>query len=361
MRRACLTFTFILMLSGCSNDTPEAMVSDYMWRVSNVLDTDIDTELDDLPPLTPFPLRRERLLPIVDVRQGLLEVLDLEFCDILPLIAERNSSLGKVMLPSKQLAYELRFFTAIRACRLKASDDLTPSLDPELRQRINAIYQTKLNNLHNVVWNGIYTAREFELQFTTTAAPLPLQGDTGYPAVGRSLDNLNQLATVINSPTTWQPAAVITAIEQDYATLNSNPFGGQAMRSVQLLSVAMERTAEAINRRIARAPLCFPGHKTSTATTLGNVFNKFYAGRFQPYLAKVDRDTKQWLQAQQALFEQFEPPEGMSAYMQQLHLGQNSLWQRYNRARKAHIAAWQELLTQCGMMPSSRNRPTETG
>ena len=351
MLRACLTLICLIPLCSCSNNTPEAMLSDYMWRVANVLDVSVDTDFDNLPALPLLPHRRERILPVTEVRQGLLEVLDLKFCNLLPLIAERNSSLGKVMLPSKQLAYELQFFTLIRHCRDRIEDDQYSPIEPELTDRIREIYQVKRRNLHNTVWNGIYTAREVELQFTSTAEALPLSGDTGYKAVDRSLQHLIQLSQVIKRPEQWQPPAFLDQLESDYGTLNSNPFGGQALRSLQLLTVTMERTSISISRRLDDNPLCFQGHQTEKARILGNVFRKFYANRFQPYLSRVDRDSKAWLRNQQELFSQFTPPSAMQDYMERIYNNPNSLWERYNKARKQHTQAWQALLRQCSMMP----------
>ncbi|WP_027859138.1 DUF3080 family protein [Marinobacterium jannaschii] len=354
MHKACLILIGLILLSGCSKDDPESMMSDYMWRVANTLEADIDNDLSYLDPLPLFPARRDRILPVEEVRQGLLEVLDLKFCNILPLIAERNSSLGKVMLPSKQLAYELKFFAAIRDCKQRAENSKALDAEPELRQRIAEIYRVKRSNLHNTLWNGIYTAREVELQFTTTAEPLPLSAASGYAAASRSIGHLQLLSKALHDPEQWQLPPFLDSLESDYETLNSNRFGGQALRSLQLLTTTMERTSTAIESRLAGKPLCFKGHQTQKSTILNNVFQQHYARRFQPYLARVDRETRAWIASQQALLASFSPPPAMKSYIEKIYGEQNSLLSRYQQARKQHIKSWQALLTQCGMMPGSR-------
>ena len=172
-----LILSLSLLLSGCSRDTPEAMLDNYLYRLSNTLDLPQPKTYEPKVRLQ-FPAKRQRILNTIEIREGLLDVLKLERCNLLPLIAQRNSSLGKVATPSVKLGYELEFFSLLNQCRRTLNQE--SDVDTELLTRINEIYTIKRNNLAAELWNGIYTSEAIELNFSLRQSPLPLQ-DNGSP------------------------------------------------------------------------------------------------------------------------------------------------------------------------------------
>ena len=107
---------FLFFLSGCNSNAPKALLNDYTQRMSNVLDIEIAASDPNIN-LPSFPDKRDRFVSTNDIRQGLWEVLDFRQCDMLSIISERNSSLGKVMPASQKMRYELRFIKALQDCR----------------------------------------------------------------------------------------------------------------------------------------------------------------------------------------------------------------------------------------------------
>ena len=88
-----------LVAAGCSRDgDPEALLTDYVERVARV--SGVDVPDDYRAALLPYPDRRERILPLADLRIGMLDFLALADCGLQEIVGERNSGLGKVM-PSK--------------------------------------------------------------------------------------------------------------------------------------------------------------------------------------------------------------------------------------------------------------------
>lgn len=125
---AGLLFILIsLYLSACSKPEAQAMLEDYADSMSNVLETDIALDFNDaLQTIPAFPEKRQRTLTTPDIREGMLEVWDFKQCGMMHLIAERNSSLGKVMLPSQKMRYELRFMAALQTCLTELRAIATP-------------------------------------------------------------------------------------------------------------------------------------------------------------------------------------------------------------------------------------------
>ncbi|NVK41323.1 MAG: DUF3080 domain-containing protein [Oceanospirillaceae bacterium] len=328
------------------------MLDNYATRVARTLDERLDIDLETRGQLPLFPPRRERLQPLTDLRQGLIEVLALRHCDLLHLIAERNSSLGKVMAPSQQLVYEVRFLDRLRSCRnrLYSSQDS----DPELLAQVNAIYTVKQRELPRTLWNALYASDEMELNFSRGDPPLPLEADSGVPPAIAALEQLASATELLSRPR-WQPPELLTHIEDPYEMLNRDRFGSHWLKSLLFLTETLNATADVLERREQRYPLCPQQRPTPDAKILLNVFTKFYAGEVQPYLARVHRDGERWRRLHDKLIHDLPATTAMRDYWEQVLSEQNpeSVWRRYVDARDRHTHAWQTVLRRCGLMPGS--------
>lgn len=323
-----------------------------MSRVSNTIEQDIDAKLETSDRIPLFPRKRERIKQTEGIRQGLIEVLDLKYCTgMLNLIAQRNSNLGRVMQSSQQMAYEIRFFSNLESCKEKLEQD--NSQPQQLRQQIDAIYQIKAKNLKNEIWNGIYGADEFAANFSRSEEAIPTEGESGFGATQSAIDTLIQLAAISTENARQFDLTSLSNLEDSYKTLYTNQYGSRLLKSLLLLSDTMERTSAAIHERLDKRPFCFPGHQTQKRDILHNVFIKYYSQRFQPYLSRVHREGDQWRHFTEKLIGQFEPTPAVLTHHKETFssTSENSLWNRYIRARDAHTKAWQRILGQCNLMP----------
>ncbi|WP_261844605.1 DUF3080 domain-containing protein [Aliamphritea ceti] len=349
-----------LLVSGCQPDTPEAMLEDYISRLNNVLEQDVTLDLSNIHP-TALPRRRLRLIEETPVRQGLIEVLELRHCDLLPLIAQRNSSLGRVMQPSQKLIYELKFLVLMRQCVAQMK---TANIEPEVREQIDTIWRTKQANLPIVLWNSLYNSDEMEANFSASEPPLSLPSDdprerqqetARFASVKLSLQHFKQLTLLAEQPKNWPLPEFINDIEDDYLTLYSNRFGSRWQRSLLLTTTTLNKGADIIEKRLKIKPFCYSGHRNQKADILMNVFSKFYAGRLQPYVAKVHQQGDVWLAAHEAILQPLQStlPEAMQQYEKHYLDRQypDGQWQQYLQALQRHTSAWQKILRQCNMMP----------
>lgn len=326
-----------------------------MDRVSNTLDVEIDTQLKIGESIPLLPRKRHRIKKTETVHQGLLEVLDLKYCDgLLHLIAQRNSNLGRVMLPSQQMVYEIRFLKNIKSCRSLINKD--PTQDQALKRKIETIYQIKSRNLKNQIWNGIFGSDAVAANFSRSELPIPAQGETGFGATRDAFAQLQRLASLSPDQHWMDKLEFLDAIEGSYKTLNTNRYGSRFLKSLALVTETMEKTATAIDTRLNQKPFCYPGHNSQKRMILSTVFTKFYSQKFQPYLSRIHRNGEAWLSIQAQLFDRFEAtPEMAQYFMQALSLTEkDSMWQRYINARDKHTKAWQRILRQCQLMPNTK-------
>lgn len=345
-----LTFIFTcLLITGCDQQQPETMLETYSNRVSNSIGSDAELDLDQHLTIPPYPRRRERILPVTDLRQGLLEVFNLRHCQLIRLVAERNSSLGKVMPPSRQIVYEIELYIGLRDClqQLKMA-----RAEPDLIGQVENILKIKDANLEASLWNGIFTSEAVERNFSLSEPALSLQGDNGFSQSRQALQALNSIAILNQAPRNWTRPHQLDNLEDNYKALHSERFGSRWLRSIHLLTRTLEHTAELIEQKMQQRPLCFNQQPTPKARIIKNVFLKYYAGQVQPYMSQVDQQGKEWLGLNQQLLGYFSNiPESMVRYQQQVLATDGPLWLNYLKARNRHTKAWQTLLGQCGLMP----------
>ena len=172
MTRLALLLCFF-MLAGCgpANDGL-ALQSDYLQRLQRSLDA-ADVSAFDSRSVSQYrlPARRERILELPELRIGLLDlIIDARRCPHLQqLISQRNSSLGKQLMPSQRLGYEGDLLRAIDNCLPHLQDD--SSLKPALQRLAN----DKRQQLPAVFWNALNGSPEFEhyLRFADQGGPAP--------------------------------------------------------------------------------------------------------------------------------------------------------------------------------------------
>jgi len=334
----------LCLLAGCgpANDGL-ALQRDYIERLQRSLDAP-DVRSFDNRSISQYrlPARRERFSDIPELRIGLLDlVIDARRCPRLQqLISQRNSSLGKQLMPSQRLGYE--------GDLLRAIDDCLPHLqdDSSLKATLQRLANDKRQQLPAVFWNALNGSPEFEnyLRFADKALPVDTPEDSA------ALDALQRLASIgAGLPTQLPPSA--GELEPLFFALYASEQGGQLITSLASLRYNLDVGSDLLEQRQQSRPLCPMGQATPRGRILQNIFIKFYAGGLQPYLAQVDQRGQQW----QAVLLQLQRIDGIPSvtrtHLQRLAGEQDSLWQDFRAATARHVKAWQTLLNSCGLAP----------
>ena len=353
--RIILVIALTAFLVGCESNSSLAMLEDYRKRMANVLDIEVQPDTQAYS-LATFPDKRDRIQKTTEVRQGLWEVLDFRKCDMLSMISERNSSLGKVMPASYKMRYELKFLDALTACQ----SQLTLVKNPDETQtafleRLGVIIEVKRSNLGAEIWNGIYGSDEVAKQFKSSNTPLLLQSEEPLTTITPPSDIFEKflhLASLTQEESFLLPSW-LDSLEQEYERLHTSEMGPKLLASLLPLSSHLDAVAAAIEARLKRQPFCFKGHQPPRAAVLNTVFRKHYVDKVQPYMARVEQLLKPWFSQQQALMTRLPSTPAMQDYAWQVYSTDNpkSLWNRWIAARNRHTKAWQTILGQCNMMP----------
>lgn len=360
MRRYIRTLSVcaLTLVAGCSESTPESMFENYLYRLGNSLSVDIP-KAAEISPRPLFPLRRTRIIPTTEIREGLFDALELNACQLLPLIAERNSSLGKVYPPSLKLNYEIRFFNRLSQCRSNLHQSST--VTPELAIQLDELYVIKRQNLAAELWNGIYNSEALEQNFSRDYTPLPLIDNGSSDSSIKALKTLSSLTT-LNEKSPFLKVKLPDDLGEAYEVLFKNRTGPQILSSLQLITRDLNQASQMLETRLSGRPLCFNNTPSNKSKILQNVFFKYYIGEVQPYMAYVHRHADRWLQTHLVLMDSYQQlelkiPHEMETYRLKVLSKSEpySLWQNYIEARDKHTRSWQKILKLCGLMPTTRD------
>lgn len=344
-RALVLLLPLLWVVVACDRGHPARMLHDYAARVARASNQPV-VPLEWPSPLA-YPSHRDRQLAAPEVRARLLELDDFNRCNLTQLVAERNSILGRYWPASQRLDYELRFAHRLDRCRTWLHAQPDDTADPEWRDRLDAIAADKAGTIPAVWWQVTFDSDEFSQHFSAAndwvrADDAPPMAELGWLAArGRAL----------------QPppdGLALPALEQRLQQIALNGFGGGWLRSVQGMTLALNRAADHL-QAIDLSRLCPQERPTPRARILETVFYRYYAARVQPYLAQLHRDGSAWQAAQQALLRTAPPPPPAFSAFARLAIGDHrgSLWQALAVARERHTEAWQTTLGHCGLMPGS--------
>ena len=329
------------------------MLADYVERVENVTEVDVLVGENYRAALIPYPDRRDRRLPLADVRIGMLDFVVLIQCGLQEIVGERNSALGKVMPVSQQLIYEHRLLVSARQCRRQLEEKGSNIFD--LQQTLDEVVRIKSAELPKAYWNATFGSPEFEHMFSLAAPPLRVGAAARSNAeIERALLHLADLSDRLGEATLKLES---TPLEAQYKVLNSRRMAGELLGALDLLRFHLDAAARAIETRLEQRPVCYNKRPTPKARILDTVFRKHYVERVQPYLSRVHRQARDWLALVNRLVsaQQGQMTPAFAAYFQaQLSMeAEDALWSRYKRALARHTEAWQTVLAQCGLMPGT--------
>lgn len=326
------------MCVACGRSGPEATLSDYLQRLSRVLEIEVPAAAAQTLPKMPAP--RELRVELAQPKIDLLEFLRLADCHLQRLVAARNSSLGKLAQPSQRLIYELEFLQHGAPCAalLQAAgrDDLAQKLAEVLRQ--------KSEQLPTVIWQATLGASEMR---DFWHAPNTL-GD--YPAATASEVPM-AMARLLHRTERWlggDSQVNGIALERDLQLLKTGD-GGALLRAWQLLAEELGRGTLLLQNRLAERPLCFNGQPNRRARILLNVIQQKFVAELQPWAVDLNRRRYELLPA-------------ITQLEQTLASAEPTSYRRWRRQRdqqfsvafaapKQHVAALQPLLEQCGLAP----------
>ncbi|WP_028025478.1 DUF3080 domain-containing protein [Enterovibrio calviensis] len=326
--RSVVGTLLVLSLFGCFGTDPAVeSFSTYQQRLANVVDTD-PVPLQDSIAIA-LPRKRDAVLPIGDVRMGLLDAYELRQCGLFQLIADRNSILGKVQDAFHQLDYEIRLINTLATC-------LGMIEDPVLSDVLKEVQSQKEEQLPLVYWNTLIGSEAWRKQLTPPSTSLIAPGQP-FPH-SEALLAIEKYSKAINTPMTHTD---VVALQEPI----------EKQRYLGALFYSMDETTRWLNtitqqlKRDDALVICGANRNQTRLNYMRNVFDTFFIGAVQPYLSKIN---SLYLDVQPSLnaFHQHLSTTSPSSDFNDAYFG-GEHYRNFQDSVKDHVSYWQTLFARC--------------
>ncbi|MCW8329779.1 DUF3080 domain-containing protein [Photobacterium sp. SDRW27] len=327
-----------LLVQGCDRNSAEASLQNYNKRLAKVLDVSPSPKPDTDIPV--FAAPRDLILPISDIRIGLLDAYELRKCGLFQLIAERNSILGKVRDRTRQFHYELLFMDGLEHCI-----DTLP-IDSGLLPDLKQFHQLKRQQLSVYFWNMLTAGEEWRKQLAIYYRTFSLNNFPGLIENQEAIHYLQTIHHMIQAQETVPPKQAERLLFHQQQ-IHPYRYFGQLVYSMARTRDWLEATIKLLEANEHNIH-CGPNRNQQKAEFLSNVFFRFFVTDIQPYLADLD---SQYRQIQKPLQEVLQPPsvisDEFSVYYQNYVAGE--LFDSFRQATLAHVEFWQRTFERCGI------------
>ncbi|MCA1769285.1 MAG: DUF3080 domain-containing protein [Halomonas sp.] len=290
------------LLTACGNDgDSNTLLIDYQRDLAQRLD------LTPPSPASPsnigaFPEQRERLVSIPETREGLLNVFALRECHITTLVAERNSTLGRVAPASQLWRYELTLWQRLTDC---LASEVPKHLAEADRDRLQRLTTTKSEQLPRAAWNGLFGSDEWAGSFSRVSSPLPVDALSPPEAQLQSLGYLRALMTTAEKDS---PPPDLEALEGHLRALNQRPYTAELLRTLTLATQRLEEASDLAARALAR-------HDGCLTSGLDHNANDEHLAQ---WLERLNAAAHAWLAELAPLFDSLaSPPKAVDAYQRE--------------------------------------------
>jgi hypothetical protein len=342
----------LLALSGCSgsNKLPDVL-NTYAERLGNVLEIEIESESYLL---MPFPNRTSMAQQLPEIDMNLREFYGINNCPIKQLIAQRNTALGKIHLPSQRFKYEVEVINTLQQCvkTINRKSVKNTSVDQALEKELALIEKwlsAKTSNYpHN--WSNLVTQSE-ETYLAFTQSDGFLSGDKEEPISLALIDlrfllSLNQVSESDDKIVTVQD---VEELESHLQSVRSHRFYVKYWRSIMFI----EQRLNGLNAMLSASLPTFQCHSTSNKTQfdiLRNVFTKYFIQGVQPIASALNNYQYQL----NPIFEEIvNHPDLPSDFKSGIAHRHQTLVNDYENSMKNHIQLWQAFFARCSVNPES--------
>lgn len=310
--------------------------ADYQQRIARLLNTTPLPEV--IPPVAEQPRINQVQLPIPESSISLLNSQRLNRCKAGQLIAERNSSLGRVQPVQARVRYEIEMITALEQCLADEqiqNSSLVPLLEQGLAEKIDYL----------PLWINRFWTSESAVR------------DTFRP--GRTARQTHEQAM------STEAIAALFYFSTLFDDLLADPFSRQIdaeewLQNVQILAQhqaipSLLRSQQhiqgwlvALNQQLdgaAHALQC-PERQLDAAEYMQNVLHSVWIAELQPALAAWEIEYRELQNAVNHILPQV-PSEAWRSYLE-FWFSENNIAATNQRLIREHAELWQDFLSACG-------------
>ena len=324
----------MLLLTSCSQQPYiERTLEQYQSRLANVLDTSVPESIATSPFSTKTSVKTSEGPSQTRIESEskikLNEFYQLPECGIKPLIAERNTTLGKLQTPSQRYIYETRLLNKLVKCR---------SDDPEQQQLINKL--TRLKNQHRrESWQKLL-AQSTEIRTALTTGNAHFSKNDNHDFAVQSWLQLKALSpeALLNE----QEDKLVSSLEGILKSISDSKTPARLSNTHELLAQRLPEITRFL-RQHTDGFQCQNHKEKQQAEYLQNVFNLFFIEEIQPLGSKMNK----WYYNLDPVLAELLQNEHYNTQL----VSHQTQFSQYQQAIKEHVIFWQQLFKRCNLSP----------
>ena len=321
----------MILATGCDSSLLlQKQLQEYQERMANVLEVESPDKL--AISLPPYPALNDLKQNIPETTIKLFEFYNLKHCQLYSIVAERNTSLGNLQLPSIRYIYERQLIEALQQCLIDTSD-------LQLQQKLEDWKHTKVKQLPMVWADLIQLSSELK------------QGlSANYGLVkGNDQDGLNQSKVTLNFLIHINQNKQVNSaeLEQHLKKLMNNPLPAKLWLSQLTISKYLNRSTQWLNQHSEELQ-CSSIKSKQKVDYLTNVFYQFFIEKIQPIASQINHYQYQLGPILEVLSEHPHLSPSFKDYIKQLN---QQGFENYQATMQQHIQFWQDLFRRCNNQP----------
>ncbi|WP_299083091.1 DUF3080 domain-containing protein [uncultured Paraglaciecola sp.] len=331
MARQLYVLIVLLGVVACEGkQTLPKQLQQYQARMARVLDVESQPNLTiSLPPYPPEKVLRQ---PIPETKIKLFDFYNLKGCQLYSLIAQRNTSLGKLQLPSTRYIYERQLLLAIEGC-------ISRTQEPKLREKLRKWQQTKAQQLPMVWADLIQLSDETKQAFSANFASINTGTQSGLSQTKEALSYL------ININQNTRPNS--GELERHLQNLMKHPLPAKLWLSQLTLTRYLSYITPWLIKNTENID-CKPHKITKKAKYLTNVFQLFFIDNIQPIASQINHYQYQLSPMLNKLQNHPRLSSDLKQYIRSLN---QQGFDNYQHAMQQHIQFWQAFFKRCHLKP----------
>lgn len=324
-----------MLISGCSKK-PYLLetLEEYTQRLSNVLEAEHQISfVHEVMRVTETKSESTTLATAqVSARIKLREFYNLPDCGVKPLIAERNTTMGKLQAPSQRYLYELRLVKALSHC-------LTIMTDAEDQQKLQAILTTKQKDMDSSWRVFVNKSQEIARALTSNTSHLELSENHDFALLSwQQILNFSP-DVAMNSRTD-----ITGELEAHLKTIAEYKTPAKLVNDMRLVSTWLPKVTRFLETQTSGFT-CVPRKEKQKVEYLKNVFHLFFIQEIQPLTSNMNK----WYYKLEPVLESLDHPK----VQPQGQHGFKQLKQDYDQNLKQHVMFWQTLFKRCNVSPAA--------
>lgn len=263
-----------IVLLGCERSSNiEDKFDSYLERLANVQDKDKIAVTIATPE---YPRKRDLFQQPSRQTVGLVDALQLSKCHLMELVAQRNTVLGKVQDQFRSLEYEVALLSGLKSCLA------TNKLNAELNQDLQRIFTIKWQELPVHITNTLYSsdalyANAFSTNWYTK------ETNQGLYSLQSALQELSSLHTLYGKGVLPEYFDILSYQEE----IEKYDQLGRISHSLQSATAYLHSSTQQL-KQYDSIIFCGKNRDSTKYRRLKNVFQKYYLGEIQPYLADLN-------------------------------------------------------------------------